>query len=170
MSDSSSGEQPLWREEFSIQTNEEQYISRRQFGKFLMLTSVGMCAGNVWLLLRSRLESPPNYPALSLGNEAALPVGGVRLFQYPTESDPCLLLHPDEETFVAYSQKCTHLSCAVFYSDETKEIECPCHNGAFSVKTGEVLKGPPPRPLPRIILENRQGELFAVGVDLQTKG
>jgi Rieske Fe-S protein len=169
MSDRDSGSQPLWREEFSVQSSEEQYISRRQFGKFLTLTSIGMCAGSAWLFVRSRLEGTPSYPVVSLGLQENIPVGGVKLFDYPGEGDSCLLIRPDEETFVAYSQKCTHLSCAVFYSKETHQIECPCHNGAFSVTSGEVLKGPPPRPLPRIVLENRDGELFAVGIDLQTK-
>lgn len=168
MSDPSSKTKPLWREEFSVQNGEEQYVSRRQFGKFLMLTSAGMCAGSAWILLRSKLESEPVYPAVSLG-QPELPVGGAKLFHYPTKDDPCLLIRPDEETYVAYSQKCTHLSCAVFYSNETRQIECPCHNGAFSVFTGGVLKGPPPRPLPKIVLEDRDGELFAVGVDLQTE-
>ena len=38
--------------------------------------------------------------------------GGVVEFRYPTEADPCLLVRMLDGSLVAYSQKCTHLSCA----------------------------------------------------------
>jgi len=68
------------------------------------------------------------------------------------------------ETYVAYSQKCTHLSCAVYYSKESNKLECPCHRGYFDVNDGRVLAGPPTRPLPRIELEARGDQLIAIGV------
>ena len=76
---------------------------------------------------------------------------------------------PDGQ-LVAYSQKCTHLSCAVFYSKDNNRLECPCHEGYFSVETGRVLQGPPPRPLPKIRVSERDGQIFASGVDLQSEG
>jgi len=42
-------------------------------------------------------------------------VGGTKVFQYPGPSDNCLLVHVEQSRFVAYSQKCTHLACAVIY-------------------------------------------------------
>jgi Rieske Fe-S protein len=56
----------------------------------------------------------------------------------------------------------------VFPSADGRRLECPCHEGYFSMDDGRVLQGPPPRPLPRIRLEERAGELHAVGVDLGT--
>ena len=32
----------LWRDEFSIESAHERYVARRQFGKFLVLTSFGL--------------------------------------------------------------------------------------------------------------------------------
>ena len=52
----------LWREEFSVHAAEERYITRRQFGKFLVLTSLGMLAGNVWILVRSLWRRPQAGP------------------------------------------------------------------------------------------------------------
>ena len=46
---------PLWREEVSIFAADERYVNRRQFAKFLVLTSAGMFVGNAWILLRSWL-------------------------------------------------------------------------------------------------------------------
>jgi Rieske Fe-S protein len=163
-----SSHEPLWQDEFSIHATEERYVSRRQFTKFLVLTSLGMFVGNLWILVRSVFRRKPAFPAKNICQADQIPVGGVWLFRYPTEKDPCILIRPDEQTFVAYSQKCTHLSCAVYYAREKNRLECPCHEGYFSVQTGSVLQGPPPRPLPRVRLQRRGDSLVAVGIDLQT--
>ena len=159
--------EPLWRDEFSIYTADERYVSRRQFTKFLVLTSLGMFAGNVWILVRAAFNKTPTFSEKTICRASDVPVGGVRLFRFPTENDPCILIRPEGDTFVAYSQKCTHLSCAVFYSPEKKRLECPCHEGYFSVRNGDVLQGPPPRPLPRVLLEQRGEEIIAVGMELR---
>ena len=156
----------LWREEFSLHAAEERYVARRQFGKFLVLTSLGMLAGNLWILIRSWWpRRGPAPPARLIAGAAELPVGGAKVFRYPGPNDPCLLLRTAEGSYVAYSQKCTHLSCAVYPAADGRRLECPCHEGYFSVEDGRVLQGPPPRPLPRILLERRDGALWAVGVD-----
>jgi hypothetical protein len=46
-------------------------------------------------------------------------------------------------------------------------IECPCHEGYFSVETGRVLQGPPQRPLPKVVLRQQGDQLLAVAMDLQ---
>ena len=157
--------EPLWKDEFSVQLADERYVTRRQFTKFLTLTSLGMFAGNLWILGKA-LTRPKAivFPALPVARATEMAIGGVKQFRYPTEGDSCILIRLDEQTFVAYSQKCTHLSCAVYYSKESGEIECPCHEGHFAARDGRVLQGPPPRPLPRILIERRGDELFATGV------
>lgn len=158
------GETPLWREEFSVRAADERYVGRRQFAKFLVLTSVGMFAGQVWVLARRLFRRPalavPDVPVARVGE---IPPGGVKLFRYPGPNDACLLIRRGEE-YAAFSQKCTHLSCAVYYSKDHDRIECPCHEGYFSAADGRVLQGPPERPLPRIRLERRGDELVATGV------
>jgi Rieske Fe-S protein len=163
------GREPLWKDEFSIRTADERYVSRRQFTKFLVLTSLGMFVGNIWIYVRSLFSTSPQYPEVTICQASNIPVGGVWLFRYPTKKDPCILIRPDSETYVAYSQKCTHLSCAVFYAREHNRLECPCHEGYFAIKDGSVLQGPPPRPLPRILLERRDDTIVAVGVDVHTE-
>jgi arsenite oxidase small subunit len=159
--------QPLWREEFSIDGAEERFVSRRQFGKFLTLASLAMFTGNLWILVRSWLRREPVYPLRAVARVGEVPIGGVRLFSYPDEKDACILLRPDANTFLAFSQKCTHLSCAVYYAPAKDRLECPCHEGFFEARTGRVLHGPPRRPLPRIVLERRGDVLLARGIDLQ---
>jgi len=158
--------EPLWRDEFSVFTSDEKYVSRRQFSKFLVLTSLGLFVGNLWILLRSWFSGKPVYPVTAVAHAEEVPVGGVKLFPYPTAQDQCILLRTGADTFVAFSQKCTHLSCAVFYSSAADRFECPCHNGAFSVRDGAPLQGPPRRPLPRIVLARKGDVLFARGIQL----
>jgi Rieske Fe-S protein len=156
---------PLWREEVSVELAQERWVARRQFTRFLVLTSLGMFTGNLWILLRAELPEdaePPSPRMIARASELA--VGDAVVFSYPHEGDDCLLVRTRAGELVAYTQKCTHLSCAVYYAREHDRLECPCHDGAFAVETGSVLYGPPPRPLPRIALEQRGDEVWAVGL------
>jgi arsenite oxidase small subunit len=156
---------PLWKDEFSVHAADERYVTRRQFTKFLVLTSLAMFVGQVWILAKSCFaRKAPALPAMSVGRKSDIGVGEVKLFTYPTPQDHCIMVRTAPDIFVAYSQKCTHLSCAVYYSPKSNTLECPCHNGSFAVNDGRVLAGPPTRALPRILLESRDQELLAVGV------
>ncbi|MFC9462796.1 (2Fe-2S)-binding protein, partial [Streptomyces sp. NPDC056983] len=43
------------------------------------------------------------------------------------------------------------------------ELYCPCHEGVFDARTGEVTAGPPPRGLPKVLLvEKADGSVWAV--------
>jgi len=87
------------------------------------------------------------------------------MFAYPTAEDPCILVRTGGDSWVAYSQKCTHLYCAVYYAKEQNRLECPCHQGFFSIADGSVLQGPPQRALPRVALERKGGLLVAIRVE-----
>ena len=160
----SPSKEPLWKDEFSVLTSDERYVTRRQFTKFLMLASLGMFVGNLWILAKAYFANAPSFPSVAVGEVGEIPVRGVKLFAYPTRQDHCILIRTSEDEYVAYSQKCTHLSCAVYFSAKEDRLECPCHQGFFSVKDGSVLQGPAPRPLPQISLERDGAKLLAVGV------
>lgn len=155
---------PLWKDEFSIHTADERYVTRRQFTKFLVLTSLAMLVGQVWILVKSWFTRAPAAPGPQvIARMDELAVGEVKLFAYPTLEDHCIMVRTAPDTYVAYSQKCTHLSCAVYYSRKSNKLECPCHNGFFAVEDGRVLAGPPTRSLPQIVIDTRGNELVAVG-------
>ncbi len=107
--------QPAWRHDFPIDSPQDQYLARRDFTRFLMAASaafgVGQLGVAVWNLLRGR-PAPGATQAIVRVDELA--VGAVRLFQYPSAGGPCLLLRPDEQTFVAFGQKCTHRAARSF--------------------------------------------------------
>lgn len=156
---------PVWAEEFSVHAGEDAYVQRRQFTKFLVLTSVGMVAGNGWIWLKAlTAEERSQWPEAVVGRASDVQPGSVRFFSYPTQADPCILVRRSNGEFTAFSQKCTHLSCAVYYAADRDRLECPCHEGYFSAADGRVLQGPPPRPLPQVKLERRGDDLVATGM------
>lgn len=162
--------EPLWKDEFSVFQERERFVSRRQLIKFLTLTSLGMFAGNMWILVRSWLRRDRTYPRQEIAQLGEIPVGGVKLFRYPNAKDQCLLVRTGEDDYVAYSQKCAHLSCAVYYSREDHQLICPCHNGRFSIRDGAVIQGPPTRALPHVVLERKGQELIAISMSGKLEG
>ena len=97
-----------------------------------------------------------------------IPVGGAMVFAYPEPADACLLVRPASGSFLAYSQKCTHLSCAVRPRVSEGLMVCPCHEGLFELQSGRPLAGPPRRPLARIRLDIRSNSIYAIDVEPRT--
>jgi Rieske Fe-S protein len=164
-----SDEQPAWRTDFPIDWPQDHYVERRDFMKFMVLTSLAFTAGQFWIAAQNWLRRRRGAPELvRLAVASDIPVGQTRIVAYPTEHDPCVLIRTAERSFVAYSQKCTHLSCAVIPDVDAGVIRCPCHEGLFDLASGRPLAGPPRRPLSRVTLELRGGQIFASGVEERT--
>ena len=156
--------QPAWRKDFPIDWSLEEYQSRREFVEFLMITSAAFVAGQFWiLLLRASRSEAGKPPVEAIASVSELPPGGSKLFEYPHPGNFCILIRLNETEFVAYGQKCTHLSCPVLPRPELGRLHCPCHNGWFDIKNGEPVAGPPRRPLPRVGLDVRDGRVYANG-------
>ena len=60
---------------------------------------------------------------------------------------------------IAYLGICSHLDCTVAWKDKSKLFECPCHGGKYNAK-GEVVDGPPPRPLTRLKTKIKGEDFF----------
>ncbi|MEP0806030.1 MAG: ubiquinol-cytochrome c reductase iron-sulfur subunit [Chloroflexota bacterium] len=54
----------------------------------------------------------------------------------------------DPNDLLILNSRCTHLACTVNWKEDSQVFLCPCHDAKFS-EQGEVLDGPPPRPLDR---------------------
>lgn len=162
-------EQPRWRQDFPIDWPQDEYISRREFIKFLLLTSAAFTAGQFWFLVQNFLQRRAAAPAAQvIARVDDIPIGASLVFNYPENSPARLLVRVDEETFVAYEQQCTHLTCPVIPHLEAGELHCPCHEGVFDLLTGRPLAGPPRRPLARVTLEIREGNVVATGIEKRT--
>ena len=151
-----------WERGYPVRQSAEHNASRRQFFKFagtsvLALLASAAAARSQWFrsLFYRRGES-----AMAVAEAGQLEVGESKMFFYPTDHDPCILIHVSDGEYSAFSQKCTHLMCPVHYSRDKHQIVCPCHNGFFAPDDGRVLAGPPPKPLPRFPVEVRDGKVW----------
>lgn len=112
-------------------------------------------------------------PALAAGGQNVerkiegaelLMLGYAMTFRYPAERDLGILVRTRDGHYHAYTQNCTHQGCPVNFERAHDRLECPCHQGAYDLQTGQHLFGPPRLPLTRIKLELRPGgEVWAVG-------
>ncbi|HRI03178.1 MAG: Rieske 2Fe-2S domain-containing protein [Pyrinomonadaceae bacterium] len=150
--------------EFPYERDSEAQVTRREFCNFLFLTSSALFVGAAGFAGKAAYDagSPKPFAPAKIDGAMSIEPGTALNFTYPAKEDTAILIRGTDGTYAAFGQKCTHLSCPVFYSQENDRLECPCHNGGFNSKTGEVLYGPPPRPLDRIELETINGEIFAV--------
>ncbi|MBA2523413.1 MAG: ubiquinol-cytochrome c reductase iron-sulfur subunit [Solirubrobacterales bacterium] len=57
-------------------------------------------------------------------------------------------LDEDPNSYVAVSTRCAHLGCPVRFVQAAGNFICPCHGGVYGFQ-GEVIGGPPVRPLDR---------------------
>jgi Rieske Fe-S protein len=160
-------EQPKWRRDFPIDWPRDEYVSRRDFTKYMVLVSLGFVVGQFWILAHSVRRRRPAAPApqrIAATNE--IPVGGSLIFPYPGLQSQAVLVRLDEDRFVAYDRSCTHLLCPVIARPEEGHLHCPCHEGYFDLETGRPIAGPPERPLPRITLAESGGVLYATGIEV----
>jgi nitrite reductase/ring-hydroxylating ferredoxin subunit len=161
-------EQPQWRNDFPIDWPQDEFVARRDFTKFLVLTSFAFVAGQLWIVFENfRRRRRGELPVRKIARADAIPVGGSLVFEYPDQHDICIVVRTGYEQYFAYNQKCTHLSCAVVPDLANGRLLCPCHNGSFEMRTGIPIAGPPRRPLERILLEIRDGDLYAIGREVR---
>jgi Rieske Fe-S protein len=159
-------ERPRWREDFPVRWDEDHYMTRRELAKFLTLGS-GLLAGvNGLIAFIGLTRLIPATPAQKIATADEVAPGTSLLFRYPTSDDPCILVRDVSGKFGAFSQVCTHLSCAVVHRPDERALACPCHKGSFSSSDGRPLAGPPTRRLPRIIIERRGADILATGIEV----
>ncbi len=154
-----------YQAEFPYERDEEAQVTRREFCNFLGLTSAALFVGAAGFAAKATLDARESVslPVAPIGGAETLAPNSSLNFSYPTAKDSAILVRTADGAYHAYGQKCTHLSCPVYYSRDHQRLECPCHEGAFDAATGSVLYGPPPRALDTIEVEMRDGQLWATG-------
>jgi nitrite reductase/ring-hydroxylating ferredoxin subunit len=158
--------QPKWRRDFPIDSPQDHYVARRDFTRFLVLTSLAFVVGQFWIALQNLWRRGRGRPPVRrIARLDELPVGTAVTFHYPDATDPALLLRPDADTLLAYASQCTHLQCPVLPAIPEGKLHCPCHAGYFDLRSGRPTAGPPRRELPRITLEVRGGDIYATDIE-----
>ena len=102
----------------------------------------------IYRYLASPIESSANAAAVtqvSLKDAQKLPKGSALMFKFG--SSPAMLIHHQDNGWIALTAVCTHLGCTVQYQPERDRIHCACHGGEYDPHTGANISGPPPKPL-----------------------
>jgi Rieske Fe-S protein len=153
-----------WRKEFPYPWSEDEVVTRRDTLRFLLAGSGVLLLATGVLTIVGNLPSGEQVKAVPIARVGELAENEWRVFTFPDQYAQGILINLPGKGLVAYSDVCTHLSCAVTYQQESKQLYCPCHEGFFDAATGGVLAGPPTRPLPLIELAEHDGVIYAVKV------
>ena len=152
-------------------------VPRRGFMALTVLAAGGLIAAiytipGVAYLLGPALLSQKEETWLPLGAASKVPLDNPTLFKATVkrttgwivneEQIAAFVLTEDGREFIAMSNICTHLGCRVRWIAERQQFLSPCHNGVFD-KYGNVVSGPPPRPLDRYPVKEENGQLFILG-------
>jgi len=154
-----------FQKDFPYDRGEETQVTRREFCNFLGVTSAALFVGAAGFAGKAALDAREtrSFAAAQIGGAEAMALNSSLNFHYPSERDTAILVRTADGAYHAYGQQCTHLACPVYYAREHQRLECPCHEGAFDATNGNVLYGPPPRPLDIIEIEVRNGQVWAIG-------
>ncbi|WP_424213297.1 ubiquinol-cytochrome c reductase iron-sulfur subunit [Streptomyces sp. BI20] len=145
----------------------DSLTTRRDYLRIVATVSGGLAIGGVGVAagILHRHGDSDTLPETKKVADRIAPGESVA-FRFPGDEDRALAVRLGDGTLVGYSAVCTHLACAVLWREDRGpdgELYCPCHEGVFDARSGEVTAGPPPRPLPRIFLtEQLDGSVWAV--------
>jgi Rieske Fe-S protein len=125
------------------------YGRRRFLDWFLGSSVVALFAAVAYPVLR--FISPPELPESTTNrveagrtNDPELVEKGYKIVRFGAE--PVLLIRLAHGDLRAFSATCTHLDCIVEYQQAKQRIWCNCHGGEYNLH-GQVVGGPPPKPL-----------------------
>lgn len=157
--------------------SEEKPITRRNFLSTAVwaiggLISAGLGIPAIAYLIGPALRSQALEAWISLGSTSKVELGTPTLFRARVERQTGWIVNEEElsvyvltengRDFTAMSNICTHLGCRVRWIPDREQFYCPCHNGVFD-KAGEVVSGPPPRPLDRFETKVENGQIYVLG-------
>lgn len=161
----------------SEEENKEVKVSRRDFlglATFGIGGVIGLAIGipGIAYILGPALKKPEEQNWIPLGAASKVEIGTPTLFKTKIEQKAGWIVNEQELTFyvitdngrefTALSNVCTHLGCRVRWVEDQDQFFCPCHNAIFD-KNGEVVAGPPPRPLDAYEVKEENGQLFVLG-------
>jgi len=139
------------------------HISRRDFIKITTAavgTFIGAAIGlpAIAYLIDPALKSGKTDAWIPLGKLESFEIGKPTLatftrskingWEKTVNSYGVFVFRKSETETLVLSNKCTHLGCHVNWKVDRQEYICPCHDAQFDIN-GQVLGGPPPRPLDR---------------------
>ena len=156
---------------------EEEQLSRRNFLSIATYTiggfiGLGIAIPAIVYIIGPAAKKAESENWIRLGSISKVELLEPTLFKVKIERQTGWILNEEElsvyvltdngRDFVVMSNICTHLGCRVRWIAEQGQFFCPCHNGVFD-KDGQVISGPPPRPLDRYPAKVEDGQLYIQG-------
>jgi menaquinol-cytochrome c reductase iron-sulfur subunit len=153
---------------------ESHHVSRRDFIKIVAAavgTFMGVTVGvpAIGYLISPALRKSSAATWIPLGKLSDFPIGTPTLvtfvrttvngWEQTANSFGAFVLRKSEDSVLVLSNKCTHLGCWVNWHADQAMYICPCHDGQFTI-TGNVVGGPPPRPMDQYTTKLENGSLF----------
>ena len=149
-------------------------LDRRSFMRKAIAWIGGVVAGGVGIpaaryVIGPSLGSQQGAESASIGSASSVPLGEPTLRKATVEQSAGWITSEQEigvfvktsdgREFVGLSNICTHLGCRVRWVEDQRRFYCPCHAGIFD-EDGNVVSGPPPRPLDRYPITVDDGQLI----------
>ncbi len=132
--------------------------SRRSFLDLLLgMTSIAWLGSVLYPVVRYLKPLPASGPAgpTTLTAEELAKLAREDFVIVPAGATRVLVLQDSASVLHAVDARCTHEGCTVRFLSGEAVIWCACHNARFDLE-GRVLSGPPPRPLPRYLVERTE--------------
>jgi menaquinol-cytochrome c reductase iron-sulfur subunit len=160
-----------------LPSSTDRALSRRGFLGTLTwaigaVISLGFAIPGLGYLLGPALRRQVEETWIALGAATKVELGTPTLFKASVQRQTGWIVNEEQLTvfvvtedgrdFTALSNICTHLGCRVRWIADEGEFFCPCHNGVFD-KDGNVISGPPPRPLDRYPVKVENDQIFILG-------
>lgn len=134
--------------------------SRRDFLSKLFLgtgliVSFGVLVRNVIRFIFPKVKFK-EYKKVLVAHAADIPLKEAK--ELIVSGEPIFIVH-QIEGFKVFSAVCTHLGCLVRWESDKNRFYCPCHKGIFD-SNGQVISGPPPRPLDQFKVEQDKNLVY----------
>ncbi len=136
-------------------------MKRREFLK-LLVSALGLTAvaSFVYPMVKFLAPTSGSTEAKQLAlKKSEIPLGDAKEIAYG--GTPVLIINRPVKGFIALSRVCSHLGCLVDYNKAQSKIICPCHGAQFDLE-GNVLSGPPPKPLEKVQVKV-EGDSIVIG-------
>ncbi len=149
-------------------------ISRRDFIKGAAAVVGGLIGAVIALpsiayLLSPAMQEQTDTDSIDLGPLENCPIGiptrfemthtSVNGWERTATNYGLFVVRTSDNEVRVFSDICTHLGCRVSWHADQEHYISPCHNGHFD-KLGNVVSGPPPRPLDEYVTRVVNGTLF----------
>jgi len=157
-----------------VSASDKNHIDRREFIKGTATIIGGLIGTIVALpsiayLLSPAVKATDDEASIALGPLENYPIGIPTRFEFTrtkingwerTATNYGLyVVRKNEKEVRVFSDICTHLGCRVTWHADQKNYISPCHDGHFDI-VGNVVSGPPPRPLDEFVTKIEDGNLF----------